>query len=512
MKSIIRIVGLFLIFQLSACIPRNVPPPISFPEKTEQVQPSQDVEVLAVAPTTENLVPTSTPAPSPIPSPTPVDIPEDQVYWRETIPTNSPRAICPAVKDLHEQTIIDSLNLKDEYLVYYSVNDAFEWIPPGGELFSRSQRDPCIRFGGNFPPGEYYIRYHASIYMEYSKYVDSSSHTLLTEVIRYLQLTVLPPVDIYEDLIAYSDVYLSEDGQTLAGGLSIIDPSGTKSSELEHRVASPVTTFVWSPNKDNIAFAAGDGLYMVDILTKTKKELARTGDMIFWPAWSPDGNSIAFINQHPFEGVLKRFGGLMVFNADTNAVKMLGSAGDQAIHPAWSPDGNWIAFTSILDENPTSANYANSKILLIDPDSTTLLEMASADQFSEYPVWSPDSQRIAFIKSADICVMDNNGNNFINLTNTPDRYDYLPVWADAGNSIIFVSRSMDLEYQLTSLDLINRNMTVLHTFSKDQPITSLSWNEDARELVIGFQLEMLRFNIDTLEMTNLGNGTQPAWR
>ncbi len=65
------------------------------------------------------------------------------------------------------------------------------------------------------------------------------------------------------------------------------------------------------------------------------------------------------------------------------------------VKPAWSPDGEWIAFNN---ENGTLGD-----IYLIKPDGTDLRRLTSTADISRDGnlVWSPDSKAIAFSADRD---------------------------------------------------------------------------------------------------------------
>jgi TolB protein len=71
----------------------------------------------------------------------------------------------------------------------------------------------------------------------------------------------------------------------------------------------------------------------------------------------------------------------------------------------------------------------------MEDDGRQLIKLTSGESSNYFPSWSPDGKKIAYTssgpypKGSDIYIIDANGSNIINLTDTPDIDDYLPVWS-----------------------------------------------------------------------------------
>ena len=94
------------------------------------------------------------------------------------------------------------------------------------------------------------------------------------------------------------------------------------------------------------------------------------------------------------------------------------------ISPAWSPDGNWIAYASDDDGNE------QWDIFLVSPKSGEVVNLTTTKEISEEsPVWSPDSKQIAYLakpksgSSYELELMDVYSRRVKHLTqNTPPSY------------------------------------------------------------------------------------------
>lgn len=151
------------------------------------------------------------------------------------------------------------------------------------------------------------------------------------------------------------------------------------------------------------------------------------------PAWSPDGRQIAFV-RGPVERELtlaEPAGDIWVMNADGSGQRLLarGEGEDLLSGPAWSPDGEWIAF---------ARGGAIWKVRAKDGGGSVAIP--SRRFVPREPAWTPDD-RILFTADhadgRDVARMGADGSNQIELTAkdveaTPDRgplADQGPAWS-----------------------------------------------------------------------------------
>jgi TolB protein len=165
-------------------------------------------------------------------------------------------------------------------------------------------------------------------------------------------------------------------------------------SEPERRITRGHAAEVdpaWSPDGERIAFARQlDGAFDLFACVPDGSDLARLtntpGVDELGPAWSPDGKRLVFARYE--RGIQHGPGKLWLARGDgTRARLMLGGGGHDYSAPSWSPDGRRLAF--LLDGH----------LAIEDVKRGALHRLTPAGQLKETrPSWSPDGTRIAFTR------------------------------------------------------------------------------------------------------------------
>src|SRR6185436_14782887 len=101
----------------------------------------------------------------------------------------------------------------------------------------------------------------------------------------------------------------------------------------------------FSPDGSMIAFRSdrdGGGIYVMGETGENVRLLVGEG---YNPAWSPDGQEIAYGTQ-PGSNIFNRVAigsQIWVINVHTSAKRRI-ATGPDAVHPRWSPDGHRLAY------------------------------------------------------------------------------------------------------------------------------------------------------------------------
>lgn len=206
------------------------------------------------------------------------------------------------------------------------------------------------------------------------------------------------------------------------------------------------------------------------------QQLTNSSGLDIEPAWSPDGQKIAFASNRPDEAGFQ----IYVMNADGSNQQRVGEAqpGDNT-HPSWSPDGRQLIFQSQRDTNGDPLDD-NSDIYMMNSDGSNINVLAFHSADDTEPVWSPDGSKIAFLSERsgqdEVYTMSPDGTEITQLTNIDVLKSGLN-WAEDSQHLIFEGSG-----ELYSVDIGTQETTKFFALKASNEAAPL-WAEDGKLLI-----------------------------
>jgi len=303
-------------------------------------------------------------------------------------------------------------------------------ISPNGENLTQVTKFEGASLIGVFSPDRKQVAFY---YFDRSTYqvdlwvmevASGEAQALTTQGIRYMNPVSWSPDGRY---IVYADL---QPGSDQMQDIYRVEVATQKLVDLTPDSAVNDTSPAWSPDGKWIAFnsnRAGGERSPADIwiMSPDGKEAQNlTGkDSPDWvnayPAWSPDGKSIAFYRASISGESTGGPPGLWVMDAGGGSAEGLvgfDSLPDEP--PVWSPDGKWIAASDGVPDY--------SDLWVVPALGGEPLDVSLMPGNERSPCWSPDSQALAFTFD--------DGSATSLFTNSPDGAQLQPIqvegWAD----------------------------------------------------------------------------------
>ncbi|HKK73910.1 MAG TPA: PDZ domain-containing protein [Saprospiraceae bacterium] len=149
----------------------------------------------------------------------------------------------------------------------------------------------------------------------------------------------------------------------------------------------------WSPDGEKIAWFSDESgeyqLMIADQFGESPKAITLNKTFYFRPQWSTDSKHIAFTDTHY---------NLWVVNTETEEAKKVDTDRfahpDRSMNPVWSPDGRWIAYARQMDNS-----FKVIKVYDTQTGESHQITDAMADAID--PVWDHSGKYLYFAASTD---------------------------------------------------------------------------------------------------------------
>ncbi len=244
---------------------------------------------------------------------------------------------------------------------------------------------------------------------------------------------------------------------------------------------------VWTPDGKHIFFSRGfQGIFRVDVAGSELQAIPANAPMgtpsspgYALPALSPDGTRLAFVAR---QGGQTRSAAIMVSALDGTGARRLTQDAEFNTHPAWSPDGEEIAY------------IADGKLTVMRADGTGGRLLApSVEAVAAVPEWSPYGSRIAFVGIQDdpihryaVYSVRPDGTELTNLGATAS----VPLWSPNDSRIAFLMPGDRSPWALVgevgfyTLDTFWDDLVKVWTLDKTGIwVDNLSWSPDGSAIL-----------------------------
>ncbi|MCK4386098.1 MAG: PD40 domain-containing protein, partial [candidate division Zixibacteria bacterium] len=246
---------------------------------------------------------------------------------------------------------------------------------------------------------------------------------------------------IFSDRSDYTEVYIISaiDGKVIERLVK-----GERSGDLES-LHSYVSGLAWSPDGESLAFVSkSKGKDVLCLINVKNKKIYRKFyfnlDAMRSPSWSPDGGKIAFV------GIKNGKTDIYLCDLETQKATKLTDDYYDDEGPSFSPDGNSIAFSSDRPiqsfEDSVNYKYGHYNLYLYDLDLQKITSLTENQGSNASPTWSPDGKKLCFVSDRNgiynLYVLDLDSSLTFPITNVLSGC-FSPSWSKDGEVIAFSS-------------------------------------------------------------------------
>jgi Tol biopolymer transport system component len=239
----------------------------------------------------------------------------------------------------------------------------------------------------------------------------------------------------------------------------IMEASGSNQKRL---LDFPVSGFSWSPDSRKLLFTSAyedpakddldikrgarapmSAVYVLDLSTGAHKRLTAFGQNCF-ASWSPNGSLAALSLGSNGEA------NIYVVSLDGKVARHFTNSATMDLRPAWSPDGQTIAYAAVPSLN---ADAQDAGVYIIKADGSGKKRISSIIAYDVY--WSPDGKKLLLLSSGGIYLLALDDGKILSISTPSDR-PLDAVFTPDGMKVMFRS-NLEGDWYLYAVDLKGEN-------------------------------------------------------
>lgn len=213
-------------------------------------------------------------------------------------------------------------------------------------------------------------------------------------------------------------------------GLSIADSDGFNPKRILES-SQPIMSPAWAPSGRELAYVSFEGqqarIFIQDIATGKRREVASFPGLNGAPAWSPDGSKLAI--------TLSKDGNPEIYILDipTNRLRRLTKNASIDTEPAWAPDGQSLVFTSDRGGRP--------QVYRVPASGGKPERVTFEGNYNARASFSPDGTKLIMVYGQNgafrIALLELQNNSVLVLTDA--RLDESPSFAPNGSMVLYTT-------------------------------------------------------------------------
>lgn len=266
---------------------------------------------------------------------------------------------------------------------------------------------------------------------------------------------------------AQFELYNVLNGQRLAG--QRLTASTASMRAMAHRIADIIfeqLTGIRGAFSTRIAFISAEGtppnqrykLIVADADGENQREIASSTEPLMSPAWSPDGQSLAYVS---FENKRSE---IYVQTLATGERRRVSARAGINGAPAWSPDGTTLALTLSRKDGDVDVYTLNLR-------TQVLTRMTFDPAIDTEPTWSADGRKLYFNSdrsgSPQIYEVDVSNPNRATRVTFEGNYNARPRVSPDGKQLAVVYSDRG-NYRIAAIDLASKAVQVLSQGRQDE--------------------------------------------